>query len=425
MNKVRMGALILVLCLFVGCRKDERAVLKKHTYKTSVVPEILAKKVAERLPPGYFHNREETQHTSTFYLPDRKIENSFIVRDENDISALYVYNYTDGGFVVISAEWQHEPICAFVETGRIVENDSVPATLVEWFGKTVENIELLRQGAYDNKNRALLAWCQLFDEAGLAKYPEVCKMKPADPPLADCNAGWTTTNAGPLLPVTWGQGCSYNENCPDRSCTNICLNNQHAWTGCVATAMAQVICYWQPKNPYNYDYTSMPLNAGNNEVQRLMLDAGHAVGMNYNCAGSFADGGRVSLALKGFPASPYYLPGFGFSSADRNSYTAGSYSILKDNLTRHWPVFLEGCAAKIKIWLFSWKYSECHEWVCDGFQSSQNNCYGYLWLHMNWGWHEAGAANDFNGWFAFNNWDIPGVNINFQYFTHYTYNVHP
>lgn len=173
------------------------------------------------------------------------------MKDENQVPALYVYNYQNSGCLVLSAEYKHEPICAYLDKSSITEYDSVPGPLVEWFGKTVENIQIVRDGDYDNTARANAAWYDLLAQVDLSQYNEQYRVAPIDPPPPNCEEGWVSTVVGPLLPTTWGQGCSYNNLCPSRNCTNICFNNPSAWTGCVATSMAQVIRYWQPNNSYN------------------------------------------------------------------------------------------------------------------------------------------------------------------------------
>ncbi len=77
--------------------------------------------------------------------------------------------------------------------------------------------------------------------------------------------------------------------------------NTRPVTGCVATAMAQVIHFWHPNNSLEYDYASMPTTFGNSEVQRLMRDAGNTVNMDYHCVndgGSGAYDTDVQWALK-------------------------------------------------------------------------------------------------------------------------------
>ena len=49
------------------------------------------------------------------------------------------------------------------------------------------------------------------------------------------------TSVGPLLTTKWDQGTYYNSLCPE----NTNHYSGHVWAGCVATAMAQIINYWE------------------------------------------------------------------------------------------------------------------------------------------------------------------------------------
>lgn len=419
-------AIILLCTVFSSCTKEKSTA---GNYNPSVVREAFARKIAERIPRNYFkesidQNNALNRTMEDFPLSERKIKNYFEIRDQKEIPALYIYNYDDGGFVVLSAETKHEPICAYVETSTINEEDSVPGPLIEWFGKTVENIEFVREGSYDNTERAAAAWLKLIAETDLKNYPEIPWQVPPPPPPAPCDESpWLTATVGPLLTTKWGQGCTFNDMCPLKGCTNICWNKENALTGCVATAMAQVVRYWKPENSYHYNYAEMPATQGNGEVQRLMRDAGHDVLMNYGCTASGAEGWRAPWALKGTIFME--LPGFGLKSADRSDYEPGSYITVQENLKNKWPVILEGCASQKKVWLVFNKYSSCHMWVCDGYRESWNSCYSYLYFHMNWGWHEINftGANDFIGWYGYNNWN-PNTS-NFQYARNFITNIHP
>ena len=165
----------------------------------------------------------------------------------------------------------------------------------------------------------------------------------------------------------------------------------------------------------------MPNNSGNSEVQRMMRDAGNSVGMTYECTASGADDYKVNEALKNT---------FNFSSVEgptwlhQSNYSAGSYLTVKSNLDNNWPVMLGGYTSRTNVFLgifYTWQ--EGHLWVCDGYMETQDACYSYLSFHMNWGWHEIGFGNDFNGWYAFNLWN-PN-NRNFKYAQDYIYNIHP
>jgi len=217
-----------------------------------------------------------------------------------------------------------------------------------------------------------------------------------------------TALKGPLLKTTWGQICSYNEACPKLSCQNPCTPNQSAVTGCVATSMAQIIRFWSAPTPHQYDYSTMPNQYGNSEVQRLMHDAGVSVATSYGCNGSGAFSNNIPGAFTGT---------FGFNSATRNSYGSGSYQTIIQNINSGRPVVLDACSVR-KPWIFGLFYTvhDCHAWICDGYASIKNNCYFNLKLHMNWGWD-----GYYDGWYAYNNWN-PG-NINFQYAQDITHNI--
>jgi hypothetical protein len=292
---------------------------------------------------------------------------------------------------------------------------------VEWFDATVENIEMVREGTYDNTARGNYAWYDLLEQTDLLALNNALRYPPVEDPPPSCDEGWITTVRGPLLNSTWGQWCSYNEQAPSRNCTNGCWTNPNAPTGCVATAMSQVLRYWAHPNQFGYNYATMPVAQGNGEVQRMMRDAGNSVDMDWGCNGSGANDYKVDNEFKNT---------FNFSSADgpaflnQRNYTSSSYLTVLSNLNNNWPVILVGYNKRINRFLgIIYTYSEGHSWVCDGYWRSQNNCYSYLRFHMNWGWHEAFGGNDFNGWYAFNLWN-PSTR-NFQYGQSYIYNIHP
>ena len=177
---------------------------------------------------------------------------------------MYIANYADDGYIVISADDRHEPICALVEQGRY-EVAEVPSMLLEWFYITFENILLVRSGAINSSHFADGEWVRAIKNIGEEEYlviEDCCPECPNYPeclnhptigcgePDIRCEGGggdpcapYTTTIKGPLMTTRWNQGCTYNEQCPDKDCDDVCFSNENAWTGCVATAMAQILRY--------------------------------------------------------------------------------------------------------------------------------------------------------------------------------------
>ena len=106
----------------------------------------------------------------------------------------------------------------------------------------------------------------------------------------------------PLIQTTWNQSPYYNDLCPyDNN------YNEYTVTGCVATAMAQVLKFWNYPatgsgfHSYNdpnygtqsadfgsttYDWTNMPmeLTSSNTAVATLMYHCGVSVDMTYGVA---------------------------------------------------------------------------------------------------------------------------------------------
>ena len=89
-------------------------------------------------------------------------------------------------------------------------------------------------------------WKKLMEESGINTYNSKLKVIDPDPP-PDCE-DHTYYTRGPLLGTRWGQGCGYNSYCPYNPESPYCFRCP---TGCVATAMAQVMRYWQYPTYYS------------------------------------------------------------------------------------------------------------------------------------------------------------------------------
>jgi hypothetical protein len=411
-----------VVLIIAGCQRADHN--RQPLKRILLVPDSVATSIAEHFKPSVFFNENNPTNnaaTKSTLTGQNKIKTKYLFNDSYGNPALYIFNFeNNAGFIFVSADYQMQPILGYVEHGEF-KKDIVPVGIIEWVNTTMENIEIVRNRLYDNSKGAAVAWRNYYNQNGNNNI----KLKVA--PLINNNCiddRYSVTTIGPLLPVTWGQGCTYNELCPSLSC-NLGCGTGRAWTGCVATATAQVIKYWHPTSGYNYNYASMPVSYGNNEVQRLMKDIGSATNMAYGCSGSGAESNKVPIALKTV---------FGFNSANYVSY---SWQRVLNNLNYHWPVLMDGCRTQTGNWfIINWwnNYSDCHEWVCDGYSEYSvewcvNGQYSggcsYLYFHMNWGWHEVGVTNDYNGWFAFDNWNIPSLNKNYQYARNITSEICP
>jgi len=393
-----------------------------------IVPSYVAKTLAEKVNMAV----PQVMMVGTS-MTMRFVDSLFTISDTLGNPIMYIANYVDDGYIVVSADERYEPICALAEHGKY-ETAQVPSMLLEWFNITCDNILLARSGAISVANNAEKEWVRVIKNIGKEEFlvPDNCC--PQCPNYPDCldfptmgcgaanvdcndNGGGTgdpcspysTTIKGPLLNTTWGQGCSYNNMCPDKNCT-ACSTNKNALTGCVATAMAQILRYWANPCTQGYNFTTMPNTFGNTAVQTMMKDLGDAVDMDYGCDVSNADANKTDNVFK---------DDFCFSSADRNSYSSGSSQTIIGDIDANRPVLLDGCSSRRKGFLGLWySYSVCHMWVCDGYHKNSNSCYTSLKYHMNWGW--GGFAN---GWYFAYQWNPS--NFNFQYSQDLIHNIHP
>jgi hypothetical protein len=230
-------------------------------------------------------------------------------------------------------------------------------------------------------------------------------------------ASLRSTVISPMLSTTWGQDPLYNQLCPyDSTNHGLCV------TGCVATAMAQIMKFWsypaqgtgsfsyvdsQSNHGYwynigrlsadfgttTYQWSQMPpsLSDQNQDVAQLMYQCGVSVAMNYSSRGSSAylQYGGNPCALNSFTAY------FGYDATtikyvDKSNYTDDNWqSMIVNELSQGRPVLYSGQDTG---------NIGGHAWVCDGYDANGN-------LHMNWGW---GGMD--NGYFLTSDLNPDGMN---------------
>ena len=218
------------------------------------------------------------------------------------------------------------------------------------------------------------------------------------------------TVVDPLIQTRWGQGSPYNNYCPSG-----CV------TGCVATAMAQVMRYWNyptrgiGSHDYQYgsyghisadfgattyDWANMTnsYSSSSTEVQRqavakLMSHCGVSVEMQYGPeSGSNILRSSISMGLY-FNYSANYI--------EKSKYPNESdwVTTLKQELDASRPILYAGSG------------TGGHAFVCDGYDNSDM-------FHFNWGWN---GGSD--GYFALSSL-TPG-NYNFSYDQNAVINIQP
>ena len=299
--------------------------------------------------------------------------------DSRSDALFYVYN-VGGGFVIVSADDAVMPVLGYSTSGTF-DPQNIPVNCNAWLQDYADQIAIVKERHYAAPAEVSQRWTELAE----GREPE--------------RSGNTRTVA-PLLTTTWSQSPWYNELCPGEG-------DEQAVTGCVATAMAQIINYHQwPAHGYGshsyyhetygqqsadfsshtYQYALMPtaltLNstpAQINAIATLMRDCGVAVNMDYSYYGSGAYSETARAALSNH---------FSYETAilvrDRRTLGTiiGTYNnttyysddewkaILKSELDASYPVLHDGTSMDL---------SSAHAFVCDGYDAND-------YFHFNWGW---------------------------------------
>jgi len=309
----------------------------------------------------------------------------------NGITTYYVFNYTGGGFVVVSADDAATPILAQSNEGFVETEISNPSTAF-WFESYSK--EIAHMVASDAKNDGSLAeWNRIINND-------------IDAPMLDVL---------PLVSTIWDQGQWYNYYCPAAAGGP----GGKTWAGCVATTMGQIMKYYnfpatgvgshsyvhatygqQSANfgATNYNFASMGNSAGAgaySQIATLLYHAGVSVNMDYQVDGSGAFSTDVPWAMSSY----FNYDNTTIALANKADYTTTTWkNLLKSELDASRPIYYSGSGP-----------SGGHAWVCDGYNAADK-------FHMNWGWsgvsngyYSIGALNTGNGTFNSSNAVVYGI----------------
>ncbi|MFH1005073.1 MAG: C10 family peptidase, partial [Bacteroidota bacterium] len=280
------------------------------------------KKDAELIAINYYKHRASSAITD--YSVSRVIENQY-----QGTLTYYVFIFNAGGFVMVSADDAAVPILGYSLENNFLENNR-PPNMEEWYNNYDKQIKYIVDNKIDNKEM-IQEWYSIRDN----NFTRNIQAVPA------------------LLSTTWGQGCNYNTSCPADAAGSC----GHCKTGCIATAMAQIMKYWNyptkgtgsnsyTQSPYGtlsadfgattYNWGSMPNNvtSSNTAVATLMYHCGVGCNMKYgpnSSAGKFA---KTLIAFVNYFNYPYA------ECKDMSKFTVSSWiSMLKTELNASRPVF--------------------------------------------------------------------------------------
>ena len=294
-------------------------------------------------------------------------EKSSVKADGNDF---YVFNYDGGGFVIVAGDDRAEEILGYGD--GTLDMDRIPANMRWWLSTYKEQIEYLLAHPDEKVER-----------------------------LSDSSTMLRASTVSPLLTCIWDQEAPFWNQCPT-------YNNRNCLTGCVATAMAQVMYYWKypatlpaissyrtstnritvgalPGTTVDWanmidDYTGSYNSTQAAAVATLMRYCGQSCSMDYctesqGGSGAYSDDQLDGLKLFGYNSGATYV--------QRTNYTTTQWTaMMLEDLEAGRPILYGGDDGTYG-----------HAFVVDGYNGSK--------YHINWGW-----SGDENGYFAISSFMI-------------------
>ena len=291
----------------------------------------------------------------------------------------YVFNVSNGeGFVIVAGDDRVKPILAYSTTGQFD-----PQNVSEGFQFTLdgfrEEIQYVREHNLSATPDIVAEWRSVNEKGSLNRGQQ------------------TRVVVGPLCQTIWNQNFPWNSQCPEDPDGS----GGHVYAGCVATAMGQVMKFWnwpaQGTGSHSYHpqgYAQQSANFGETEyhfelmpnaldststeeeyfyIAQFLHHLGISVDMQYSGNGSGAYSESVPMSLRNYffytcddHVTNYgsWFPGWGYTNEQW-------IQMLKDGgLDENLPLYYSGQDDS---------GAGGHAYVCDGYDEND-------YFHFNWGW---------------------------------------
>ncbi|HQP05032.1 MAG: C10 family peptidase [Bacteroidales bacterium] len=288
---------------------------------------------------------------------------------KNEKIYYYTINFEQGGFVIISGDDATVPVLAY-SLDESFDPANVPPAAAECMSAYEKQYELI----WENNTPVYEPYMELW----------------ANMLYNDFDMNKSVRSVSQLLTTRWNQDYPYNMFCP----YHMAGPGEHCYAGCVATAMGQVMKYYNypatgrfTKTYFWGDYftvdfgattyrwdemTNVINNTSKEAIAELLYHCGVASEMNYG-----PDGSGTQLEYAWFALKQYfrYRPDCKF--LEKDDFTNADWKfLLKQDLDMAKPLIYRGTN----------DYGEGHAFVCDGYQDTS-------YFHFNFGW--GGYSNGF------------------------------
>ncbi len=299
-------------------------------------------------------------------------------REMDSQPVFHVFNFSQGGFVIVSGEDALNPIIGYSIDSKFPTGE-LDSNYAGFLNSYKEQISFARQNRVAQTADVQQLW-QTYNSMNTPRM-EISGDR----------------NVQPLLQIMWNQDFPYNAYSP----VDPAGPGGHAYAGCVATAMSMIMAYYRyPEhgtgsltyylpaygyitadfgNTY-YDWDAMlnsiNVNSGRaiNAIAELQFHCGVAVKMGYKPGGSGAFSEDVPAVMKNY---------FGYSSSiqhiKKNNYPITSWEeIITTSLNDKQPLYYAGQSS-----------DGGHAFTLDGYEvTGAGNMY-----HFNFGWGGSGNGN--------------------------------
>ena len=348
--------IISCICLLAACGLSWAGPVDSVTV-SQVAARFYQMKTQAPMPPS------QPVKVYTHYAPS---DNS-----SRGVPVFSVYN-VGGGFVMVAEDSRLRPVIAYSTEGPFEVEQIAPSMMDVLDDYAAEIADYLEQ-PLANATVENPLWREILE-----MHPQTARNEAVVPPL---------------IQTRWDQNSYYNSLCP----ADTDGPGGHAYAGCVATAMAQVIRYWEypaqgtGSHSYSCDYGVLSANFGNTtynyalmpdrlnsntpayqvqEVANLIYQCGVSVDMGY--------GGDASSAYLSHSVNALYnYFGYGISSyISKSQYSSSAWNnTIKNQLDLLRPVMYRGQSD-----------AGGHAFICDGYDDQD-------YFHFNWGW--SGSNNGY------------------------------
>ena len=311
---------------------------------------------------------------------------SLLTPVESPFNEFFIFNAEGGGFVLVAGDDCVRPIMGY-SLSQSFRTSQMPTNLRDWLEDYNGEITRLKKLEQEQTQKPAPIRMQPVVDVVAEEWSRLLSGEPLDRQLE--------TSVAPLVTTTWNQGTYYNDLCPYDSAAG-----RRSYTGCVATAMAQILKYWNyPATGFgsysyesdfgtlsadfgatSYAWSDMPtvLDASSSQaevdaVALLMYHVGVSVNMGYSGTGSGAGTYTDNYGQPGISAQYSYMQYFKYApdiaNIFRSEMTDSAFcAIIRAEHDASRPVQFSGRDTDAG-----------HSFVLDGYDVYNN-------FHINWGW---------------------------------------